>query len=80
MSSLRLFLHKTVGQNQHLGNLLFILSDWFINVFKITRVEDKNSDLFVIYTHKEKFFLSDQIQNTKNLPFVKNAPQKTKQN
>jgi hypothetical protein len=58
MLSLRLFLHKLIGQNHQLGSFVFILLDWSINIFKITRVDNKNSDLFVIYTYREKFFLS----------------------
>jgi len=61
MLSLRLLLHKLVGQNQQLGSFLFILLDWFINIFKITRLDNKNSDLLVIYTYKEKLFLSSSF-------------------
>lgn len=61
MLSLRLFLYNTISQNKQLGILLFILSDWFVNFFKISRLEDKNSDLSVIYTYKEKSILSNNF-------------------
>ena len=58
MLSLRSFLYKIVEQNQHLGSLLFLLVDWFLNVFRVVKLEDKNSDVFVVSTYKEKSFLS----------------------
>lgn len=58
MLSLRSFLHKTVEQNQHLGSLLFLLLDWFLNIFKVTKLEDRNSDLVVVSTYKEKTFFA----------------------
>lgn len=54
----RSFLQKTVQQNQQIGSLLFLVIDWLLNIFKITRLEDKSSDTVVIHTNKEKVFLS----------------------
>lgn len=61
MSLFRSFLQKTVQQNQQIGSLLFLVVDWLLNIFKITRLEDKNSDTIVIYTNKEKTILSKGV-------------------
>ena len=55
------FLRKTVEQNRQLSNLLFLFFDWFLNVFRVSRVEYLSTDLLVINTHKEKISLSTRF-------------------
>ena len=64
----RSLLYKIIAQNQQLSNLLFLLLDWFINVLKITRLENKNSDLTILTSNRErailsKFFLSNLLDS-----------------
>ncbi len=58
MSLFRLFLYKIVEQNKHLSSLLFLLLDWFLNLFKVVKLEKKNSDLIAISVYKEKKLFS----------------------
>ena len=61
MSLFRLFLRKTIEQNKHLGGLLFLIVDWFLSTLKVIKLENKNSDLIVISTYKEKRFFSNTL-------------------
>ena len=61
MSLFRLFLRKTIEQNKHFGGLLFLIVDWFLSTLKVIKLENKNSDLIVISTYKEKRFFSNTL-------------------
>ena len=58
---LKSFFFKTISNNLHVGTVLFVLFDWFIEVFKIIRLEEKESDTDVSEARWEKKTLHEGV-------------------
>jgi hypothetical protein len=58
MSSFKSFLKKTIEQNKQISNLILLVLDWLLIVFRVSKLDKPEADLSVLNTTKEKQLLT----------------------
>lgn len=58
ISKILSFIRKTLEQNQYTKDLIFLFLEWFLITFKITKLEEKDSDTSTVYLEWEKDLLA----------------------
>ena len=58
MLSFRSFFKKIIEQNKQINNLILLILDWLLVVFKISKLDKSDADLSVLNTNKEKQLLT----------------------
>ncbi len=58
MSLFGSFLKKTIEQNKQINNLILLILDWLLIVFRVSRLEKPEADLSVLNTTREKQLLT----------------------
>jgi hypothetical protein len=58
MSLFKSFFKKTVEQNKQINNLIPLVLDWLLVLFRVSKLDKPEADLSVIKTTKEKQILT----------------------
>lgn len=58
MLSFRSFFKKIIEQNKQINNLILLILDWLLVVFRISKLDKSDADLSVLNTNKEKQLLT----------------------